>query len=214
MTDQHSSFLATTLVVAPALLVAVILHEIAHGLVAEKLGDKTARSLGRITLNPLKHIDLFMTILLPAALILAGSPIIFGGAKPVPVSPQFFKNPRIGMGWVAIAGPITNAVLAILSYGLYLALGALLPADSLIGQYILSVLVTSVLVNVVLGAFNLLPVPPLDGGRIAVALLPRPLAARWARLERFGLFIVAGLLLTGMVEKVLSPIIDATLRLF
>jgi Zn-dependent protease len=214
MSAQGTDIFTTTLIVAPALLVAVILHEVAHGLVAERLGDATARSLGRITLNPLKHIDLFMTILLPATLILAGSPIVFGGAKPVPVNPRFFKNPRGGMGWVAIAGPITNACLAFLSYLLYLPVAHYAPQDSLVGQYVLAVLTMSVLVNVVLAAFNLLPVPPLDGGRIAVALLPKPIALRWAQLERFGLFIVAGLLLSGIVEKVLSPIIELTLKLF
>jgi Zn-dependent protease len=214
MNSQPSDILTTTLVVVPALLVAVILHEVAHGLVAERLGDKTARSMGRITLNPLKHIDWFMTILLPATLILAGSPIVFGGAKPVPVNPRFFKNPRTGMGWVAIAGPITNAVLALISYVIYLLLSGAISGETLVGQYVLAVLVMSVLVNVVLGAFNLLPVPPLDGGRIAVALLPRPLAVRWAQLERFGLLIVVGLLLSGAVEKILSPIINTTLKLF
>ena len=199
---------------APPLLVAVILHEIAHGYVAERLGDPTARAAGRITLNPIVHIDLFMTILLPALLIFAGSPVIFGGAKPVPVNPGYFKDPAKGMSVVAIAGPITNFILALISFGLYQAVLAIPSSDLFLGlglAFVANWLVYSVLINVVLGVFNLLPVPPLDGGRIAVGLLPVRLAQGLARLEPFGILIVFLLLYLGVVEAVLGPVIEFTI---
>ncbi len=199
----------------PPLLVAVILHEIAHGYAAEKLGDPTARQLGRITLNPVKHIDPFMTIMLPGILILSGSPIIFGGAKPVPVNPMRFKNPRRDMAYVALAGPVTNFVLAILFYFAYEIYSFIFPI-LLAPPFVLAIvglwLIYGVLINLVLGLFNLLPVPPLDGGRIAVGFLPVPLAKFWARLEPFGLLIVIALLYSGLFDVFLSPVIDKTAK--
>jgi Zn-dependent protease len=195
----------------PPLLIAVILHEIAHGYVAERLGDPTARRLGRITLNPLKHIDPFMTIILPGMLILSGSPIIFGGAKPVPVNPMHFNNPRRDMAYVALAGPVTNFILAALFYLGYLLFSFALPVF-LAPPIVLAIfglwLIYGVLINLVLGLFNLLPVPPLDGGRIAVGFLPVPIARLWARLEPFGLVIVILLLFSGLFDAVLSPVIE------
>ncbi len=194
--------------IAPPLLFSVILHEIAHGLIAEKLGDNTARSQGRITLNPLKHVDPMMTIIFPMVLIWAGSPIVFGGAKPVPINPFRFQNPRRGMAYVAIAGPLMNFILAA---GCYLGFNLTLIADKTISDPSLMLgllqtwLALGLLINLVLGLFNLLPVPPLDGGRIAVGFLPLPLARSWARLEPFGLLIVFLLLYLGIVEKFLAP---------
>ncbi|MCB0323468.1 MAG: site-2 protease family protein [Bdellovibrionales bacterium] len=200
---------------APPLLVAVILHEIAHGWAAEKLGDPTARSLGRITVNPLRHADPFLTLLLPGMLILAGSPVIFGGAKPVPVNPLYFKNPRRDMAYVALAGPVTNFVLAAICYILLQSLTNSIVAffvPPLILGLLALWLVHGVLINLVLGLFNLLPVPPLDGGRIAVGFLPIRAARAWARLEPFGLLIVIALLFSGVIEATLGPIVEHTAK--
>ena len=192
---------------APPFFVAIILHEIAHGYVAFKLGDPTAKQLGRITLNPLKHIDLFMSILLPGFLIISGSPVIFGGAKAIPVNPGYFKNPRRGMAIVAAAGPITNLILAFIAFEIHTYLAQLHSNSYLLGL-IQIWMVFSVLVNVVLALFNLIPVPPLDGGRIAVGLLPLSLAKPWAKLERFGLLIVFLMLMYNIPDMILGPAID------
>lgn len=202
------SLLFKILAIAPPLLFSVILHEIAHGLVAERLGDRTARDRGRITLNPLKHIDPMMTVIFPALLIMAGSPIIFGGAKPVPINPLYFRNPRRGMAYVAVAGPLCNLVLAALCYFLLngaLAAERLFPLPSLFLGLIQMWLVFGLIINLVLALFNLFPVPPLDGGRIAVGFLPLSLARSWAKLEPFGLLIVFALLYFGVFDKVLQP---------
>ena len=198
------------LVMAPPLLTAIILHEVAHGWVAEKLGDPTARALGRITLNPIKHIDPVMTLLLPGLLIASGSPIIFGGAKPVPINPGYFKNPRKGMVWVALAGPAVNIVLASICYLLVMALdkaNADVVSHSAIVLLVGAWLVYGVVINLVLALFNLFPVPPLDGGRIAVGILPLSLARPLAKLERWGLLIVFLLLYSGVIDAYLGPII-------
>jgi Zn-dependent protease len=199
------------------LIVAVVLHEIAHGLAAEKLGDPTARKLGRITLNPIKHVDPMFTIVIPAILIFSGSPIIFGGAKPDPVDPRYFKNPRKGMMLVALAGPVTNFILAGISALLLAILNTpgvpeIFPHAPLI--FSAKMLIASLLINLVLGLFNLIPIPPLDGGRIAVGLLPINLARLLARLEPYGIFIVFFLLYVGFFDKVLLPIIQLIIKLF
>lgn len=197
------------LIFAPPLIVAVVLHEIAHGYVAYLLGDPTAKKLGRLSLNPIRHIDPMMTLMLPGLLLLMGSPILFGGAKPVPVNPLFFKNPRRGLVLVALAGPLTNIVLAALSFALVVllnrseAIQAVLPATLL--WILLFWGLTGVMINLVLALFNLLPVPPLDGGKIAVGLLPRAPALALARLEPWGLFIVFALLASGTVSTYLRP---------
>ncbi len=215
------NFLFQILLNAPPLLIAVILHEVAHGYIALKLGDPTAKMLGRISLNPIKHIDPVMTLLVPFMLIMAKSPVVFGGAKPVPVDPRYFKNPRQGMAIVAIAGPITNFLLATFFYGLHLLFISILkeiPASetSQIFHLILFVvgfwIDSSILINIVLGLFNLLPVPPLDGGRILVGVLPLELARKWAKLERWGLPIVVLLIYSGAVNNLLAPLIELVLE--
>ncbi|NLF25420.1 MAG: site-2 protease family protein [Deltaproteobacteria bacterium] len=185
------------LIIVPPLLVAVMLHEIAHGYVALRLGDDTAKRQGRLTLNPIKHIDPFMTVILPALLIFTKSPVVIGGAKPVPINPMAFKDPRRGMLWVAAAGPAINFVLAGLSFlGLLLWQFCIGSADSIsmpvlvIGAW----LEFGVVINIVLAIFNLIPIPPLDGGRIAVGILPISLARRLASVERYGIIIVILLL--------------------
>jgi len=176
--------------ILPAIL-AITLHEAAHGLVAYRCGDPTARQLGRVTLNPLKHIDPFGTIVLPGLLLLLRVPFVFGYAKPVPVNFAALGNPRRDMIWVAAAGPATNILMAVVA-GLLAHLVVYLPAAA--GQWSLLNLENAIMINVVLAIFNMIPLPPLDGGRVAVGLLPDVLAAPLARLEPFGMAILLGLL--------------------
>jgi Zn-dependent protease len=176
--------------ILPAIL-AITLHEAAHGLVASRCGDPTARQLGRVTLNPLKHIDPFGTIVLPGLLLLLRVPFVFGYARPVPVNFRALGNPRRDMIWVAVAGPATNILLAVAA-GLLAHLVVYLPAVA--GQWSLLNLENAIAINVVLAVFNMIPLPPLDGGRVAVGLLPDFLAAPLARLEPFGMAILLGAL--------------------
>ena len=183
-------------------LVAVILHELAHGYSAYLLGDPTAARMGRLTLNPLAHIDLFGTLLLPCLLLMTGAPFLFGYAKPVPVDFTNLHNPRRDMVRVAAAGPIMNLILAGLSAGaLKFLLSSQLITDGLVARNLLN----SVLINVVLAVFNLFPLPPLDGGRVATGLLPRQPALALARLEPYGMLIVMLLLMTGILGDLLQP---------
>lgn len=181
---------ASTLVV-PVVL-AVTLHEAAHGFVAYRLGDDTAWQAGRVTFNPLKHVDLFGTIILPAILLLSSSGrFMFGYAKPVPVNFRRLNHPRQDMVWVAAAGPGTNVVLAIASSLLLHGVG-LMPANS--ADWVATNLWNSIEFNALICVFNMLPLPPLDGGRVAVGLLPDALAFPLARLERYGMLILLMLL--------------------
>ena len=173
-------------------LIAVTFHEAAHGFVARSLGDETASRLGRVSLNPLRHIDPFGTILLPGLLLLAHSPFLFGYAKPVPVNFRALRNPRSGMVLVAAAGPVMNIGLAIVA-ALSFHLIVYLPAIT--AQWVGLNLQNAVIINVVLAIFNLFPLPPLDGGRIAVGLLPNVLANPFSRLEPYGMVILIGLLI-------------------
>lgn len=173
-------------------LIAVTFHEAAHGFVARLRGDDTAWLLGRVTFNPLKHIDPFGTILLPALLLIgSGGRFMFGFAKPVPVDFGRLHNPRVDMIWVALAGPGINIALALAAAILAHAV-PLLP--SFMGEWALFNLFNAVQINIVLAVFNMLPLPPLDGGRVAVGILPRGLAYPLARLEPYGLFVLIGLL--------------------
>lgn len=183
-------------------LVAITFHEAAHGYVARFLGDETAARLGRVSLNPLRHIDPFGTIILPALLLLARSPFLFGYAKPVPVNFRALRHPRSGMVLVAAAGPAMNIGLAIIA-ALGFHLLVYLPATT--AQWVALNLKNAIVINVILAVFNLFPLPPLDGGRIAVGILPDVLARPLARLEPYGLVILIGLL-------ILLPLLGAQLH--
>jgi len=174
------------------LVIAITFHEAAHGFVAHRLGDDTAWQLGRVSFNPLKHIDPFGTLILPAMLLFAHSPFLFGYAKPVPVNFRKLNHPRLDMVWVALAGPVTNIILATAAALAFHAL-PLVPADA--AKWTADNLKNAFLINIVLAIFNMMPIPPLDGGRVAVGLLPRPLAIPLARLEPYGMLILIGLLI-------------------
>ena len=194
------------------MLFAITVHEVAHGWVANKLGDPTARMLGRLTLNPIKHIDPIGTLLIPGVLLAIGAPFLFGWAKPVPITPQNFKKPRTGMAWVAAAGPGSNALMALI----WLAVAWITVLVSSSVPYLRPLYFMGeigVMVNVVLGVLTLFPLPPLDGSRVLAGLLPREGARLLYRIEPYGLFIVAILLATGVLSRLLFPIMNVILNL-
>jgi Zn-dependent protease len=195
------------------LVFAITFHEAAHGFVAHRLGDNTAYELGRVTLNPLRHIDPFGTLVLPGILLLSHSPFLFGYARPVPVNFRALRNPRLGMVLVALAGPATNIALA-LAAALAFHVLVFVPANAV--QWLADNLKNALVINVVLAVFNMLPIPPLDGGRVAVGLLPRWLAAPLSRLEPYGMLILIGFLiilpLAGAQFGLNLDVISAILR--
>jgi Zn-dependent protease len=202
----------TIAVYAIPVLFAITVHEASHGYVARMLGDNTAYVLGRVTLNPLKHIDPIGTIVLPLGMALF-TPFIFGWAKPVPVDWSSLRRPKRDMIWVAAAGPAVNLVMAIL----WAILFSVLQTVGVQERFFFEVAQAGVSVNLVIMALNLLPVPPLDGGRIVAGLLPHNLSNAYSRIEPFGLFIIVGLLVTGALSFVLQPFLAigaAIVRIF
>jgi Zn-dependent protease len=207
------------LIWALPVLVAVVFHEVAHGWVANRFGDPTAARLGRLTLNPFAHIDLFGTILVPLLLIVANSPFVFGWAKPVPVNYHNLRHPKRDMMWVAAAGPATNLLLAAGCAAVWKLLAPMSGGQTEAGlPDVFTVLVlmaqSGILINVTLAVFNLLPLPPLDGGRVLVGLLPEPLSRQVARIEPFGFIVLIVLLMTRTLDRIIGPPTELLLKLY
>lgn len=188
------------------LIFAITVHEVAHGWVASKLGDPTAKMLGRLTLNPIKHIDPIGTIAVPLFLYLT-SGFIFGWAKPVPVNKRNFSTPDKSMALVAIAGPAANLLMAI-GWLILLKIGIAMEPDSTGALWFLQMAQIGIFFNIILMALNILPIPPLDGSRVLYWLLPPPLATKLDLIEPYGFFILIGLMLTGVLSSILMPIIQ------
>jgi len=206
------SLIQKIIVWALPVLFAITAHEVAHGWVALKLGDRTAQMMGRLTLNPLKHIDPVGTLLIPGLLLMVGG-FIFGWAKPVPVTFQNLRRPKSDMAWVALAGPMANFIMAII-WALLAKLGlGLFQSGITLFEPMIYMGVAGVLINSMLMILNLLPLPPLDGGRILVSILPGPLSWQVSRLEPYGFFILLALLYFGVLSMVLWPLIGAFINL-
>ena len=196
----------TIAVWALPILFAITLHEAAHGWVAYKLGDPTAKKSGRITVNPIKHIDPMGTVVVPILLAMV-SPFVMGWAKPVPVEPRYFKSPLLDMALVAVAGPVSNFFMAC-----FWAMFVLLVTTVLSPSQALNFLATmgnnGIIINIVLMVLNLLPIPPLDGSRVVAGILPAPLALPYIKLERYGMVIILLLLVSGILGKILWPLVQ------
>jgi len=210
---DFTSIVQKLIIAAIPILVAITFHEVAHGFVANKLGDPTAKMMGRLTLNPIAHIDPIGTIVVPVMLfILSNGAFIFGTAKPVPVNFYNLKRPRRDTALVSAAGPATNIMIAFISILLYILIQVIFPpsSSSTFNQKIMTPLVMmiqySISFNIFIAAFNLFPVPPLDGGRIATSLLPTKYAYHFSKLEPYGILIVLGLWFTGIAHYIIVPI--------
>ena len=196
-------------VFALPILFAITVHEAAHGYVARYFGDSTAERLGRITLNPLKHIDPIGTLILPALTVMLGG-ILFGWAKPVPVNFANLRNPKKDMLWVAAAGPASNLIMAIFWAILLNMVNEPMATNGIFNanHFLTEMSWAGISINLVLMVLNLIPLPPLDGGRIAVSLLPNPLASQLSSVEKYGFFILIALMFTGILGKIISPFIQ------
>jgi Zn-dependent protease len=209
---QHLNQIQLLAVLALPVVLAITVHEAAHGWVANRLGDRTALMLGRVTFNPVRHIDLVGTIVVPVlSFLLAG--FLFGWAKPVPVNPRNLHHPRRDMALVALAGPAANLAMGLAWGGAIYLGGMLIESNPWVAVPLAYMGAAGVLINVVLMVLNLLPLLPLDGGRVLTALLPRQLARYYARIEPFGLIILLALLVTGLLGRMLQPLVIGVLGL-
>ena len=209
---EHLTLIQRLAAMALPVILAITVHEAAHGWVADRLGDNTARRLGRITLNPIKHIDWLGTVILPLGMF-ALTGFMFGWAKPVPVDPRKLNRPRRDMALVAVAGPGANLIMALI-WSLLILLGqSLLGSLPQVAVPLVFMGSAGVFMNVILMVLNLVPLPPLDGGRVAVGLLPRDIALTYARIEPFGLPILVLLLLSGMLGWFVWPFVQGTIEL-
>jgi len=201
--------LPSLIIILPVLFFSVVIHECAHGWVALKLGDPTARNAGRLTLNPLVHIDPIGTIIFPLALVLLRAPFVVGWAKPVPVNPLYFRNPRRDMLWVGLAGPGSNILIAIAGATLLKVSAIFMGTGGPLGD----LLTVIIFINLILAVFNLIPIPPLDGSRVLTGLLPREAAYSYARLERFGFLILFAFFYLGLIGRIILPVVDFLFKL-
>ncbi len=214
------SIIQKILVMALPLVYAIVLHEVAHGWIANKLGDPTARDAGRLTLNPIPHIDLFGTVIMPLLLIvMSGGQFVFGYAKPVPINPSNFREPRKGLALSSVAGPGVNILMAV-AFAVILrtafpVLGRMLPeaAWEWAALPVALMLAYGVVINVVLAVLNMLPIPPLDGSRVVLWLLPPRQAMAYNQLERYGMFILLALFATGALNWIVRPLVQPLIRL-
>lgn len=206
------SLIQKIFIFAPPFIFAVAVHEVAHGLAARALGDRTAEMMGRLTLNPIRHIDPMGSVLVPGMLLLSGAPFLFGWAKPVPVDIRNLHSPQRDMALVAAAGPISNLAMAVF-WALLIHVAVMLQgASPLIGGALFEMARFGVLINVVLAVFNAIPIPPLDGSRVVVAAMSPRMAQRFLRFETYGFIVIALLLLSGLLWPVISPMMGGVAR--
>jgi Zn-dependent protease len=190
----------------PPFFMAVIFHEYAHGLIASRWGDKTAKEAGRLTLNPVPHIDVLGTLIFPLVNMISGTNFLIGWARPVPIDPRRFRKLRPGLFWVALAGPGMNVLLAFVSAAIFCALSLWVPDTFYLHEPLLAMAYVSISLNYALGIFNLIPLPPLDGSKIIESFLPIPMARKYEQIARYSFFILMALLLTGALSVLAYPI--------
>lgn len=187
-------------------VMAVVFHEYAHGFIASRWGDKTAKEQGRLTLNPLPHVDPLGTLVFPILMMLSGTHFLFGWAKPVPIDPRRFRKLRPGLFWVSFAGPGMNFLLAVLSAAAFCSIQRWMPQDFYLFEPLITMCYVSITLNYALGIFNLIPIPPLDGSKVIESVLPLEMARKYESISRYGMLILMALLFTGALNVIGTPI--------